>query len=123
MGDPDDGDMVTADSLTIALRSAFRSEGTAASLDFQIQVDAVELRGHVSNGELKLVQIAPPAPPIGGSLPSGKPDLQFATGPDIRHLIAGTLTADQAVQQGVVTIVKGNPKLLGRFTELFRIDA
>ena len=41
----------------------------------------------------------------------------------IRHLIAGTLTPAQAVEQDVVTILKGNLKLLERFTELFRIDA
>ena len=38
------------------------------------------------------------------------------------HLLAGTLTAAEAVEQDVVTILGGNPKLLGRFTELFRID-
>ena len=80
------------------------------------------MRAHVSAGELKVVQIAPPAPPVGGSLPSGKPELRFATGPGIRHLIAGALTPAQAVKQDVVTILKGNLKLLERFTELFRID-
>jgi hypothetical protein len=37
--------------------------------------------------------------PVGGSQPSGEPELRFATGPGIRHLIAGTLTPDQAVKQ------------------------
>ncbi|MGO9908865.1 MAG: hypothetical protein ACLPY3_24605 [Solirubrobacteraceae bacterium] len=93
------------------------------SLDFQIQVGGVELRAQVSNGELTVVQIAPPAPPVGGSLPSTEPDLRFATGPSIRHLIAGTLAPTQAVEQDIVTILKGNVKLLERFTELFRTDA
>jgi DNA-binding HxlR family transcriptional regulator len=123
MGDPKDDDIVTADSLTMALRTAFRPEFASTPLDFQIQVDAVELRAQVVDGELKVVQIAPPAPPVGGSLPSGEPELQFATGPDLRHLIGGTLTPDQAVKQGAVTILKGNVKLLGRFSELFRIAA
>ena len=57
-----------------------------------------------------------------GSLPNGEPELRFATGPGIRHLIAGTLTPAQAVKEDVVTILKGNLKLLQRFTELFRID-
>jgi hypothetical protein len=91
--------------------------------DFQIRVDAVELRAQVSDGELKVVQIAPPAPPVGGSLPSSEPELRFATGPGIRHLIAGTLTPARAVEQDVVTLLKGDLKLLERFTELFRIDA
>ncbi len=122
MGEPKDDELITADSLTMALRSAFRPELPSLSLDFQIQVGAVELRGQVSDGELNVVQIAPPAPPVGGSLPGGEPELRFATGPDIRRLIAGTVTPAQAVKDGVVTILKGNVKLLQRFTELFRID-
>jgi len=39
--------------------------------------------------------------------------------PGIRHLIAGTPTSAQAVEQDAVTILKGN---LQRFTELFRLD-
>jgi hypothetical protein len=104
-------------------RRAFRRELPSGSLGFQIQVGAVELRAQVNDDELKVVQIAPPAPPVGGSLPSGEPELRFATGPGIRHLIAGTLTPAQAVEQDVVTILKGKLKLLERFTELFRIDA
>lgn len=122
MGEPRDDDVITADSLTMALRTAFKPEIASVSLDFQIQVGAVELRAQVSDGELKVVQIAPPTPPVGGSLPSSEPELRFATGPGIRHLIAGTLTPAQAVEQDVVTIPKGNLKLLERFTELFRID-
>jgi hypothetical protein len=122
MAEPKDDELITADSLTMALRTAFRPELPSLSLDFQIQVGAVELRGQVSNGELNVVQIAPPAPPVGGSLPGGEPELRFATGPDIRRLIAGTVTPAQAVKDDVVTILKGNVKLLQRFTELFRID-
>ena len=123
MGEPKDDEIVTADSLTMSLRTAFRPELASGSLDFQIQVRPVELRAQVSDGELEIVQIAPPAAPVGGSLPGGEPELRFATGPGIRHLIAGTLTAAQAVEQDVVTVLKGNVKLLERFTELFRIDA
>jgi DNA-binding HxlR family transcriptional regulator len=122
MGEPKADDIVTADSLTMALRTAFRPQPAAVPLDFQIRVGAVELRARVSDGELKIVQVAPSAPPVGGSLPGGEPDLRFATGPHIRHLIAGTLTAAEAVQQSVVTILKGDLALLQRFTELFRID-
>ncbi|MFZ1926761.1 MAG: helix-turn-helix domain-containing protein [Solirubrobacteraceae bacterium] len=123
MGEPRDDDVVTADSLTMALRTAFKPEIASVSLDFHVQVEAVELRAQASDGELKVVQIAPPTQPVGGSLPSGEPELRFATGPGIRRLIAGTLTPAQAVKQDVVTILQGNLKMLERFTELFRIDA
>lgn len=122
MAEPKDDEIVTADSLTMALRTAFRPELATGSLDFQIQIGPVELRAQVGDGELNVVQIAPPAPPVGGSLPHGEAELRFATGPGIRHLIAGTLTPAQAVKQDVVTILKGNVKLLERFAELFRID-
>jgi DNA-binding HxlR family transcriptional regulator len=122
MGEPKEDDVVTADSLTMALRTAFRPELASASLDFQVQVGRVELRCQVSNGELNVVQIAPPAPPAGGSLPSGEPELRFVTGAGIRHVLAGTLTPAQAAREDVVTILKGDPELLERFTELFHID-
>ncbi|NMN97186.1 winged helix-turn-helix transcriptional regulator [Antrihabitans stalactiti] len=123
MGDPKDDDIVTADSLTMALRTAFRPEFASASLDFQIQVDAVELRAQVGGGELRVVQIAPPAPPVGGVLPGGEPELKFATGPDLRHLIAGTLTPAEAVKQNVVRILQGDLTSLERFTTLFHVDS
>jgi DNA-binding HxlR family transcriptional regulator len=122
MGEPEDDDIVTADSLTIALRTAFRAEIASVSLDFQIRVGAVELRAQAGDGALKVVQIAPPTPPVGGSLPSSEPELRFATGPGLRHLIAGTLTPAQAVEQDAVTLLEGNLKMLERFTELFRIE-
>lgn len=63
-----------------------------------------------------------PAPPVGGLLPAGDTELRFATGPDIRHVIAGTFTPVQAVAQGIVTILTGDLALLEGFTELFRIE-
>ena len=59
MGEPKDDDIVTADSLTMALRTAFRPEIASAPLDFQIQVDAVELRAQVSDGALKASRSLP----------------------------------------------------------------
>ena len=121
MGDPREDDVITADSLTMALRSAFQPSA-AAALDFEIRVDDVVLRARVSDGELSVVQIAPPMPPVGGALLSGEPQLSFSTGPDLRHLIAGTLSVADAVDQGVVTISKGSRKLLQRFATVFHID-
>jgi DNA-binding HxlR family transcriptional regulator len=123
MGEPKDDDLVTADSLTVALRTAFRPELASTPLDFQVEVGPVELRALVGNGELAVFQVAPPRPPVGGSLPTGEPELRFATGSGIRHLIGGELTATQAVEQGEVIILKGNVRLLERFAQLFRIDA
>jgi DNA-binding HxlR family transcriptional regulator len=122
MGEPEGDDVITADSLTMALRSAFRPEAASAPLDFQIQMGPVELRAQAGGGELKIVQVAPPAPPVGGSLPAGEPELRFATGADIRRVIAGALSPAEALEQGVVTILDGDPALLDRFAELFRVE-
>jgi DNA-binding HxlR family transcriptional regulator len=123
MGEPKADDVVTADSLTVALRTAFRPEFASAPLDFQIELGPVVLRVLAGNGELAVFQVAPPMPPVGGSPPAGEPELRFASGPGVRHLISGELTAAQAVEQGAVIILKGDVRLLERFTELFRIDA
>jgi DNA-binding HxlR family transcriptional regulator len=123
MGEPKDDDVITADSLTMVLRSAFRGDCTSAALDFQIQVAGVELRAQVGEGQLKVVQIAPPTPLVGGSPPAGEPELRFVTGPGIRYLVAGTMTPAQAIKEHVVKILTGDMALLERFTELFRIDA
>ena len=121
MGDPKQDDVVTADSLTIALRTAFRPQSAPAALHFQVQVGAVELRARIDHGALEVAQIAP-APLLGDQLPEREPELRFATGPGIRHLIAGTLSPADAIEQGVVTILKGDTQLLERFAESFHID-
>jgi DNA-binding HxlR family transcriptional regulator len=121
MGDPKADDIVTADSLTMALRTAFQPSRRAPDLDFQMQVGDVAVRGQVHKAKLTVFQITPPVPPVGGKLPTGEPDLRFATGPGIRHLIAGTLTAAQAVEQDVVTIQHGRLELLERVAQLFQI--
>ena len=80
------------------------------------------MRGQVGDGELNVVQIAPPARGWEACQPTARLSSGSPAAPGIRHLIAGTLTPAQAVKEDVVTILKGNVKLLERFTELFRID-
>lgn len=121
MDEPKDDDVVTAAALTMTLRTAFRPESVTPPLDFQIVVDEVELHAQVIDGTLSVVQIAPPMPPVGGTLPDGDPELRFSTGPGLRHLIGGTVTVAQAVEQGIVTITTGELALLERFAQIFRL--
>ena len=68
MGEPGIDDVVTADSLTMALRTAFQPDA-AASLppaDYEVHVGDVALRVQVDGDELRIAQLAPPAPPVGG---------------------------------------------------------
>jgi DNA-binding HxlR family transcriptional regulator len=125
MGEPGPGDLVTADSLTMALRTAFRPD-VAASVPpahFEVHVADVALRVQVEGAELHISQLAPPAPPVGGRVPAGEPDIVFAAGPGIRRLIAGELTPAEAIDREVLAVVSGDATLLERFADVFRIPA
>ena len=116
MGEPGPDDVVTADSLTMALRTAFRPDA-AASLppaDYELHVGDVALRVQVDGDELRIAQLAPPAAPPrrGRSLPAGEPELVFAAGPGIRRVISGELTPAEAIDQDVLAVVAGDARCL-----------
>ncbi|UJP09822.1 helix-turn-helix transcriptional regulator [Microbacterium sp. KUDC0406] len=119
MGDPDEGDVVTADSLTVALRTAVAHD--AGDLDVELHVGEVALRVQVSDGELGIAQLAPPAPPVGGRLPDGEADAVIVAGPGIRRLIAGEVTAAEAIAQNLVAVVRGDERMLEEFASAFHI--
>ena len=138
MGEPGPEDVVTADSLTMALRTAFRPDA-AASLppaDYELHVGDVSLRVQVHGDELRIAQLAPLAPPVGarqqaggsgrspvgGKAPAGEPELVFAAGPGIRRVISGELTPAEAIDQDVLAVLAGEPALLERFAAVFHID-
>jgi len=124
MGDPGPDDVVTADSLTMALRTAFRADAAVAvpAADYELHVGDVVLRVQVEGASLRIAQLAPPAPPIGGLAPAGEPELVFAAGPGIRHVIGGELTPACAIDSGELHVLSGDAALLERFAETFHID-
>ncbi|WP_019180364.1 winged helix-turn-helix transcriptional regulator [Microbacterium yannicii] len=124
MGDPQPEDVVTADSLTMALRTAFRAEAATSlpAADYELHVADVALRVQVDGAGLRVTQLAPPAPPVGGRVPDGEPDLVFAAGPGIRRVISGELTPAQAIDEDVLAVVSGDATLLERFAQTFHID-
>lgn len=124
MGEPQDGDVVTADSLTMALRTAFRADAAAGlpGTDYELHVGDVVLRVRVSGSQLQVVQLAPPAPPVGGAPADGEPELVFAAGPGIRLLISGELTPSEAIDREVLAVVSGDATLLERFAATFHIE-
>nr|WP_206686913.1 MULTISPECIES: winged helix-turn-helix transcriptional regulator [Microbacterium] len=125
MGEPAADDVVTGDSLTMALRTAFQMDAAAAHPEtvYDVHVGDVALRAFAGPQGLRVVQLAPPAPPVGGVLPTGEPDLSIAAGPGIRHLISGELAPQAAVDDGVVHVIAGDTTLLERFAATFHIDA
>ncbi|MEU4014524.1 helix-turn-helix domain-containing protein [Microbacterium sp. NPDC028030] len=120
MGDPEEGDVVTPDSLTMALRTAFQAD-VATDGEYELHVGDVALRASVRDGGLRIAQLAPPAPPVGGRLPEGDPDAVIVAGPGIRHLIGGDLTAAEAIEQDVVAVVRGEDSWLDAFSATFHI--
>jgi DNA-binding HxlR family transcriptional regulator len=113
MGEPREEQIVTPDSMTMSLRTAFRPQ-VAASLpataygarvgpaELLIRVDGITL--DVSRGD-------------------GPVDLAFATGLDIHRIISGELTPDRAIASGVVEVLHGRGDLLDRFATTFHLAA
>jgi len=113
MGDPRDEQIITPDSLTMDLRTAFRPQ-VAATLpttayaarfgasDLLIRVDGSAL--HVARGH-------------------GPVDLAFAAGPGIHRLISGDLAPAHAISTGMVEVIRGRGDLLDRFANTFHLAA
>ena len=128
MGDPQEGDLVTADSLTMALRTAFRADA-AASLppaDYELHVADVVLRVQVDPAGLRIAQVQPAGRPVdprstAQASTTGEAELVFAAGPGIRRLISGELTPAEAIDQEVLAVVAGDATLLERFAQTFSI--
>jgi DNA-binding HxlR family transcriptional regulator len=111
LGEPRADEIITVDSLVIAMRSTFHPESARklrASYEFRIG----EIVFHVRVNGAKL-EVAP------GPLPGA--DLIVETGPAIKALMTGEMTPAQAMASGSVRLT-GNALLLTRFAEIFRIE-
>lgn len=113
MGDPRDDQVITPDSMTMALRTAFRAD-VAASLP------TTAYAAHLGPAEL-LIRVEGARLDVSRGL--GPADLDFAAGPDIRRLISGELAPDRAIASGAVQVLRGPGELLGRFATTFHLAA
>lgn len=112
MGEPGVDDVITSDSMTMDLRATFRADAAATfpPTRYRARITGVDLVLHVDDAALR---VSPPTPD------DALPDLHFAAGADIHAVMAGDVTADAAIEQGIVRILDGNPALLGRFVTTF----
>jgi DNA-binding HxlR family transcriptional regulator len=124
MGEPGSDDIVTADSLTMALRTAFRPDAAASlpAADYELHVGEVALRAQVDRSDLRIAQLAPNPALSPTAAMVGDPDVVFAAGPGIRLVISGELTPAEAIDAEVVHIISGDATILERFAETFHID-
>jgi DNA-binding HxlR family transcriptional regulator len=113
MGDPRQEQIITPDSMTIALRTAFRPQ-VAANLP------ATAYAARFGPAEL-LIRVDGPALDV--TRGNGPADLAFATGTGIRRLISGELAPDRAIATGVVKVLRGRSELLDRFADTFHLAA
>jgi len=118
MGDPRAEQVITPDSMTMALRTAFRPQVAA-------QLPATAYEARLGPAEL-LVRVDGPSLAVTRSdvtLGDGPVDLAFAAGPDIRRLISGELAPARAIETGVVEVLRGRRELLDRFADTFHLAA
>jgi DNA-binding HxlR family transcriptional regulator len=113
MGDPRDEQIITPDSMTMALRTAFRPLVAAGlpSTAYAARFGRAGLLIRVDGSVLEVTR------------GDGAADLAFAAGPDIRRLISGELTPDRAIATGVVEVLRGRGELLERFATTFHLAA
>ncbi|AWS48042.1 winged helix-turn-helix transcriptional regulator [Streptosporangium sp. 'caverna'] len=110
LGEPGPEDIVTSDSLIMALRSGFGAEaarGTRAG--YELRLGEVVIHARVDDGVLQA-----------GEGPLAGADLVLETGTELRRLMTGEISPVEAIASGAVRVT-GDPALLDRFAEIFHI--
>lgn len=110
LSEPGPGDIVTADSLVMALRSTFRPRpARGLRVGYELRVGDIVIHARIEDGTLLAAE---------GPLPGA--DLVIETGPAIRAMMAGEIGPAEAIANGVVRLT-GDPDLLTSFVEVFQI--
>lgn len=110
MGAPEPDEVVTDASLAVALRAAFRPGATSSAATYAVRTGTATAWATTTQDSVT----------IGAGAPELAPDLTIHCGPELRALLAGTLTPTAALTSGVVRI-EGSPELLERFACAFRV--
>lgn len=111
LGEPRPGEVVTIDSLITAMRTTFQPEaakGTKASFELHVGPHILHMR--VDGGALAVAEG-----------PALDPDLVIEAAPAISAVMRGEMSPAEAIKNGTVKL-RGDRRLLKRFSELFRID-
>jgi DNA-binding HxlR family transcriptional regulator len=118
LGEPRQEQIITPDSMTMDLRTAFRplvAAGLPATA-YGARFGHAELLIRVDGSGLDVTRTD-----VKGS--DALVDLAFASGPGIRRLISGELAPDHAIATGVVEVLRGHGELLHRFASTFHLAA
>jgi DNA-binding HxlR family transcriptional regulator len=110
LGQPRPGEIITVDSLIVALRTTFRPEAARQlHVNYELRVGEIVLRACIDDGSLD----AGAGPPL-------EPDLVIDTQLALKALMAGEISPDEAIDSGLVRLT-GDPSLLARFADIFHI--
>ena len=111
MREPREGEIVTPSSITAALRVAAGDGFVPDSWDTIYDVRSGDIAAHV------VMRVGLITADRG---PAERADVRISAGPGIRDLLAGTLSADEALSSGAVE-VDGDPELFARFAATMRV--
>lgn len=108
LGEPEPDDIVTVDSLIMAVRSTFRPDiARGPDVSYELHADDVIINIRIVDGELTVEP---------GELPGA--DLVIRTSPAAQKLLTRDVSTDAALADGSLWIT-GDPALLTRFVEIF----
>jgi DNA-binding HxlR family transcriptional regulator len=113
MGDARDEQVITPDSMTMDLRTAFQSR---VALD----LPATSYAGRFGDAEL-LIRVD--GSDLAVTRGDGPVDFAFSAGPAIHRLISGELAPQRAIETRAVEVLHGRPALLDRFANTFHLAA
>jgi DNA-binding HxlR family transcriptional regulator len=110
LGDRRPGEIVTADSMIMALRTTFHPEAARdLQARYELHFGDVVIHAHIADGTLA----AAPGP-----LPAA--DLVLIATAPLKPMLAGEISPEEAIERGFIRI-DGPLELLVRFVEIFRI--
>jgi DNA-binding HxlR family transcriptional regulator len=110
LGAPRPEDIVTTDSLILALRATFQPEAARdLQVGYELRLGEVVIHARIDHGVLEA-----------GDGPLPEADLVIETQAAFRPMLAGELSPAEAIESGGVRLT-GDPSLLTRFVEVFRI--
>lgn len=110
LGERRDEEIVTADSMIMALRSTFHpAAARGLRVGYELHFGEVTIHAAIDDGELVTA-----AGPLAGA------DLTLTAAGPLKPLLAGEITPEEALARGLMRIT-GPADLLARFAAIFRI--
>jgi DNA-binding HxlR family transcriptional regulator len=112
LGAPRPGEIVTADSMIVALRTTFHPEAARGwHLSFELHTGDVVIHARIEDGTL-----------VTAAGPLSDADLVITATAPLKPMLAGEISPEEAIERGFVRI-DGPVELLARFVEVFGIGA